>query len=153
VDPLAKTPTDARDYAALNLAFLAALGALAAGEREERPGEGIALAELAVLGLATFAISKALVREKVTTWAREPFVAEDAHGQRRPRGSGMRFAVGELLTCTRCVGSWSSLAVVGLRLKAPAAGRVATTVLAASAVSDLAHAGFALLSARANSAG
>ena len=38
------------------------------------------------------------------------------HGERRPRGRGLRRAVGELVTCTRCVGAWSALGIVGLRL-------------------------------------
>ena len=37
------------------------------------------------------------------------------------RGGGLRYAVGELLSCSRCVG-WSSLALVGLRCHPPARG-------------------------------
>src|SRR5215211_5952790 len=68
------------------------------------------------------------------------------------RGREPRYAVGELLECTRCTGAWSSLALVALRLHAPAAGRVVTAVLAASAGNDLLHTGFSLLCAKANAA-
>ena len=37
----------------------------------------------------------------------------------RPRGRRMRYAVGELLNCTRCVGAWSALGLVALRLHPP----------------------------------
>ena len=49
----------------------------------------------------------------------------------------MRYAVGELLTCTRCMGAWSALGLVALRLHSPAAGRTVATVLAASAGNDV----------------
>ena len=39
---------------------------------------------------------------------------------KRPKGRRLRYAVGELMTCTRCMGAWSALALVG-----PAAVRAA----------------------------
>jgi hypothetical protein len=54
------------------------------------------------------------------------------------------------MTCTRCMGAWSALALVGLRLHAPRAGRTVTTVLAASAGNDALQAGFSWLCSRAN---
>jgi hypothetical protein len=48
------------------------------------------------------------------------------------------------------MGAWSALALVGLRLHAPRAGRTVTTVLAASAGNDALQAGFSWLCARAN---
>jgi hypothetical protein len=55
------------------------------------------------------------------------------------------------LTCTRCTGAWSGLALVGLRLHAPRTARTVTAVLAASAGNDLLQAGFSWLCARATS--
>jgi hypothetical protein len=54
----------------------------------------------------------------------------------------MRRALGELVTCTRCVGAWSSLGIVGVRLVHPPTGRVVISVLATSALNDFLHAGF-----------
>jgi hypothetical protein len=71
-------------------------------------------------------------------------------GERRPRGRRLRRAVGELITCTRCVGAWSALAVVGLRVADPAAGRTVTNVLAVSAANDWLQAGFKLATAQAD---
>ena len=64
----------------------------------------------------------------------------------------MRHAIGELLTCTRCVGAWSALGLVGLRLTSPATGRVVNDVLAVSALNDWLQATFRLLCAKAEEA-
>jgi hypothetical protein len=54
------------------------------------------------------------------------------------------------VTCTRCVGAWSALGIVGLRLASPESGRTMTNVLAASAANDWLQAGFKLLTAHVN---
>ena len=73
---------------------------------------------------------------------------DERDGARRPKGRRLRYAVGELLTCTRCTGAWSALGLVALRLHAPATGRTVATVLAASAGNDMLQAGFSWLCAR-----
>jgi hypothetical protein len=145
-------PVAAIDYAALNAAYgsLLLTLVLAARQRSRDEVEPIAGRELAPLGLATFALAKLVVHEKVEAWVREPFVARTPEGDRRPRGSGLRYAMGELLTCTRCVGGWSALALVGLRVTSPPASRVVTGVLCASAINDFAQAGFRWLCNRAD---
>jgi hypothetical protein len=146
VRPVAQTPTEAADYAALTALYGVLLGATAAISRTREP---VQRAEVPVLAAATFALSKLIVHEKVETWLREPFVDEREEG-RRPKGRRLRYAVGELLTCTRCTGAWSALALVALRLRSPGAGRTVATVLAASAGNDMLHAGFQWLCAGAN---
>ncbi len=127
------------DYGKLNVVYGALLTGLAvAGRRSPEPVRG---AELVPLGAATFALSKAIAKEKVGTWMREPFVEEDTDG-RPPRGGGVRAAVGELMTCTRCVGAWGALAIVGLRLASPPTGRAVAAVLATSAANDFLQAAF-----------
>jgi hypothetical protein len=146
VKPVGQTPTEAADYAALSAVY----GALLAGvARSSRGRDAIPRAELLPLSAATFALSKLIVHEKVETWLRLPFVAEESDGK-RPRGRRLRYATGELLNCTRCVGAWSALGLVALRLHSPAAGRVVTTVLAASAGNDALQSAFSLLCAKAN---
>ncbi len=144
--PVSQTPTESSDYALLSTAYAALLAGTAVSARRHGP---IPHAEIPALAAATFTLSKLIVREKVETWLREPFVEEHAGGRRRPRGSRLRYAVGELLTCTRCTGAWSALALVGLRLHAPATARTVNTVLAASAGNDFLHAGFSWICARA----
>ena len=147
MEPVDRTPTEAADYAVLSLAYAALLGATAVGSRGREP---LARGELPTLAAATFALSKLVVHEKVETWIRAPFVEEHPDAGRRPKGRRLRYAVGELLSCTRCTGAWSALTLVGLRLNAPSAGRTVTTVLAASAGNDFLHAAFSLLCARSN---
>jgi len=146
MDPVTETPTEPHHYALLSAAYGSALAGVALAAREREP---IPHAELVPLAAATFALSKLVVKEKVETWVRTPFLEESANG-RRPRGRGLRFAIGELLSCTRCTGGWAALAVVGLRLHAPATGRAVAAVLAASAGNDFLHSTFSWLCARAD---
>jgi hypothetical protein len=147
--PVTETPTERSDYFALSGTYAALLAALAASGRS---GEPIRSSELVPLSAASFAMSKLVVHEKIETWLRAPFVEESANGT-RPKGRGMRYAVGELLSCTRCMGAWSALALVGLRLHAPRTARVMTSVLAVSAGNDFLHTGFSLLCSATNRAG
>lgn len=140
----------------LNGAYLAALSTLALIElRRERRGDArsIPLREAPLLAAATFALAHVVAKEKVTTWLREPFVEEGAdHRPVRPEGSGLRYAVGELVTCTRCIGSWCALGLVGLRTGSPAAGRAVSTVLAAAGANNVLQSGFRLLIEKTNKA-
>jgi hypothetical protein len=137
------------DYGALNAAWAVLLAGLVAAQQKRGGEERIAGAELLPLGAATFTLSKVIAREKIGTWLREPFVDESA-GRRRARGRRLRRAVGELVTCTRCVGAWSSLGIVGLRLIHPPTGRVVTSVLATSALNDFLQATFQAICGVAN---
>ena len=135
--PVAQTPTEPTDYATLTTVYGVLLGATALSARRREP---MPRGEVPVLAAATFALSKLIVHEKVESWLREPFVDEER----------LRYAVGELLTCTRCTGAWSALALTALRLHAPATGRTVAAVLAASAGNDMLQAGFSWLCAGAN---
>ena len=145
--PVEETPTKPVDYAALSAGYGALLGAVVLGAREH-PDPPLR-EEIPSLALATFALSKLVAKEKVETWVREPFVEDTPQG-RRPKGTRLRYAVGELLSCTRCVGAWSSLGLVALRVTRPREAKVVTAVLATSAVNDFLQAGFAWVCARSN---
>ena len=102
--PVTETPTEPADYAAISLTFGTLLGALAYASRGRDP---IERAELVPLAAATFSLSRLLVHDKVETWLREPFVDESPAGK-RPKGQRLQFAIGELMTCTLCMGAWSA---------------------------------------------
>jgi len=152
----ASTPPSASgpaDYAALEAVFASGLaGLIALTRRRERDGTlAIPRDELPLLALATFVLADVLAKEKISTWIREPFVVESAdHKPVRPEGHGMRAAIGELMTCTRCVGTWSALGLVAMRTASPAAGRATVRVLALAGVNDLMQSGFRLLAERTN---
>jgi len=145
MEPVERTPTEVIDYAALSALYGALLAATAASARTREP---VPTAELPTLAAASFALAKLVVHEKVETWIRAPFIDQTDGG--RPKGRRLRYAVGELLSCTRCTGAWSALALFGLRLHSPAAGRAVATVLAASAGNDVLQAGFSWLCAGAS---
>src|SRR3954464_15113121 len=115
MDSVDRTPTEPSDYAALSALYGTLLAGTAASARKR---EAIPAVELPALAAASFALSKLVVHEKVESWIRHPFVDESA---RRPKGRRLRYAVGELLTCTRCTGAWSALGLVALRLHSPQA--------------------------------
>lgn len=143
VDPVTDTPTEPVDYAAINAVWAALLSGVLTLTRDDAPPQS----ELPVLALATFGLTKAISKEKVGTWVRDPLVDER---DRTPKGNRLRYATGELLTCTRCLGTWSSLALVGLRLARPREGRIVATVLAAAALNDWLQAAFTHVTSRAD---
>jgi hypothetical protein len=138
-------PTEPRHYAAFNIAWAALLGAMATTTRSEGPP----VRELPLFGLASFALAKTLSKEKVGVWVRQPLVDESRPG-RPPRGRGLRYAAGELMTCTRCLGTWSALGLVGFRAARPREARLVAGVLATSALNDFLQCGFSWLTASAN---
>jgi hypothetical protein len=143
MDPVTETPTERSDYALISAIYGTALIGVAASARQRGSLEG---RDIVPLSAATFALSKLLVHEKAETWLRAPFVEERAEGS-RPKGKRLRYAVGELLSCTRCMGAWTALGLVALRLHSPAAGRTVVGILAASAGNDFLQSGFSYLCA------
>jgi hypothetical protein len=143
--------TQPRDYGTLNVVWSALVaGLLAATKAKGR--DAPPATELPVLGLATFALTKAVSKEKVGSWLRSAVVEREPDGE-QPKGSGLRFVAGELLTCPRCLGAWTSVAIVGLRMISPREGRIVANVLATSAINDGLQASFSYLCARSNAAG
>jgi hypothetical protein len=129
---------------------LAAAGVLARLlDRDPREGDAL---DLAVLAAATFKAARTISRDEVTSFLREPFVEGDAHeGDEDPVESGdMRQAIGELVTCSRCVGTWVAAGLSATQILAPRFGRLLTWSLAAAGVNDWLQAGFAALSHKAN---
>src|SRR3954453_4440082 len=141
-----ETPTEPVDFALLSATYSALLGTLVLASRD-RGAEVVRPAEFVPLGIAAFALTKVVSREKIETWMREPFIEEGAAG-RRPKGRRLRYAAGELLCWTRRLGAGSALGLTALRVTRPRESRVVTTVLATSAVNDWLFAGFAWLTSK-----
>ena len=108
--------------------------------------------DLVVLSAASFKAARTLARDEVTSFLREPFVEGDAHeGAEEPVGSGdYRQAIGELVTCSRCVGTWTAAGLASSQILAPRFGRLLTWSLAAAGINDWLQAGFAALTKSAN---
>ena len=59
-------------------------------------------------------------------------------------------AIGELVTCSRCIGTWIAAALGAMTILAPRTGRLLTSILAAGALNDWLLAGFSALTAKSN---
>jgi hypothetical protein len=135
-------------YAAIMAMFgggLATAGALARLLNRD-PQEQSAL-DLAALALATFKAARTLSRDEVTSFLRDPFVEGYAHeGHEDPlENGGMRQAIGELVTCTRCIGTWVAAGLGATQIVAPRFGRLLTWTLGAAGLNDFLQAGFVAL--------
>ena len=145
--PQDRPPYDA--YAAIAGIFLGSLGAVAALAHRSPPGTAL---ELIALSAATFKASRALSRERVGSFMRQPFVEGEADTgeDERPAGTGLQRAVGELVTCPRCLGTWTAAGLASTQMLTPRFGRLLTWTLGASAANDFLQAAFTALCAKAN---
>jgi hypothetical protein len=139
-------PYDA--YAAITGVFLGGLGVagLAARLLDRNPACQTPL-DFLVLSVASFKAARTIARDEVTSFLREPFVKGEAHeGAEDPVQSGdYRQAIGELVTCSRCGGTWAAAFLASTQILAPRFGRLLTWSLAAAGVNDWLQAGFAAL--------
>jgi hypothetical protein len=140
-------------YAGITGAFvggLALAGALAhLLDRDPRDHDAL---DLVVLGAATFKAARTITRDDVASFIREPFVEGEAgEGREHAVETGdLRQAIGELVTCSRCVGTWVAGGLATTQILAPRFGRILTWTLAAAGLNDWLQAGFAALATKAN---
>jgi hypothetical protein len=110
--------------------------------------------DLVVLSAASFKAARTLARDEVTSFIREPFVRGEAHqGGEEPVEGGVHQAIGELVTCSRCVGTWVAATLAVTQVVAPRFGRLLTWSLGAAAANDFLQAGFTALTGKANELG
>ena len=152
----APTPTGEPPYAAYAAIMGTFVGGLASAGLLARalgrdPQEHTAL-DLAVLAAATFKGAQTITHDEVTSFLRHPFVEGEAHeGGEEPLETGdLRQAIGELVTCTRCIGTWIAAGLTATQVLAPRFGRVLTWTLAAAGANDFLQAGFVALRGKAN---
>jgi hypothetical protein len=108
--------------------------------------------DLAVLAAATFKVARTISSDEILSFVREPFVEGEAHeGDEEPvHTGGARQAMGELLTCSRCVGTWAATGLLSAQTLAPRTGKLLASALAVAGANDFLQAGFAALTAKAN---
>jgi hypothetical protein len=140
-------------YAAIMGTFaggLALVGALA--HALDRDPQEHSWLDLATLAAASFKASRTITGDEVTSFLREPFVAGEAHGgDEEPVETGdLRQAIGELVTCSRCIGTWVAAGLASTQILAPRFGRLLTWTLGTAALNDVLQAGFVALSSKAN---
>ena len=133
-------------FAAIFNAGLAGAVAAARASGRELP-ERVGPADIVLIGTATHKLSRLVAKDKVTSFARAPFTEYEEKGgpaevEERPRGRGMRRAIGELLVCPYCLGLWFSGGFhVGL-LFAPRTTRFTASMLSALTLADFLQLGY-----------
>jgi hypothetical protein len=140
-------------YAVIMAAFAGGLlgAGLLARALDRDPYEHNAL-DLATLALATFKAARTLSGDEVTSFLREPFVEGRAHegGEEPIENGGVRQAIGELVTCSRCIGTWVAAGLGATQIIAPRFGRLLTWTLGAAGLNDFLQAGFAAVTNKSN---
>jgi len=137
----AEIPT--RDYAALVAVFnaLLAAGLLARKCSREPLPERVEPKDLALFALATQKLSRVITKDKVTSAFRAPFTEVEGKGgpgevEERAKGRGLRRAIGELLTCPFCLGTWIASGFIYGYIFAPRATRSVAGIFAVSGLAD-----------------
>src|SRR3954454_7211510 len=139
-------------YAAIMGTFVGGLGAAGVAARvfDRNPACQTPL-DFLVLSAATFKAARTLARDEVTSFIREPFVRGKAHsGDEEPVEGGVQQAIGELVTCSRCVGSGAAAGLATTQILAPRFGRLLTWSLAAAGANDFLQAAFAAATEKAD---
>jgi hypothetical protein len=133
-------------YLTLTGTFLALFGAFALSQRNQKQEQALRPFDLVLLGLATYRTGHLIVYDKVTGPLRAPFtkITDDASGvgktvtsQSKP---GIMRALGELLSCPICIGTWVAAGLVyGLAL-VPRITRPFLYMHSAVGIAELLHA-------------
>jgi hypothetical protein len=98
--------------------------------------------DLALVTVASHKAARLITKDRVTSVIRAPFAEYEGPGgpaevSERPRGHGLRRAIGELLVCPYCLGMWTSAAMTAGLLVAPRFTRWTCSVLAAFFGADM----------------
>jgi hypothetical protein len=86
-------------------------------------------------------VSRVVAKDRVTAPLRAPFTEFQEEGgpgevEEKPRGRGLRRAIGELLVCPFCLGQWVATAALAGFAVAPRATRFLCSIFAAVTISD-----------------
>jgi hypothetical protein len=110
-----------------------------------RTGRGLperfSVGDIALLGVATHKLSRTIAKEKVAAPIRAPFTEYEHSGapgevEERPRGSGPRRAVGELLACPYCISQWVGTAFAAGLVVTPRLTRFIAAIFSGVAITD-----------------
>ena len=130
-------------YAKIMGTYSAAFAGLLLAVRQSghRVPDRIAYGDLALLGIATFKLSRIISSDRVTSPLRAPFVeyvepAGASEVKEKVHGTGLQRAIGDLVTCPYCLGPWVATALAfGLVFK-PRTTRFVGGILAAATLSE-----------------
>ncbi len=140
-----KEPWPLAGYATLVAAYMAGSSALLfSAAKANRLPSRIRTRDILLLGIATHKLTRIVTKDWVTSPLRAPFteyVRSVGGGEQtdRSRGSGLRRAVGDLITCPWCSAPWVATALFGGLLFRPRTTRLLAAMLASVTISDYLH--------------
>lgn len=134
-------------------ALAAAVTGVAALTGRKLP-ERLPAADVALLAVSTFKLSRVLTKDTVTSPLRAPVArfegpAGESEVNESPRGTGVRHSLGELLTCPFCTSVWVGGGLAAGLVFVPRITRFGMGVAAALAGSDYLHLAYDLVKKRA----
>lgn len=108
--------------------------------REPLP-ERVEPKDIVLFAVATQKLSRVITKDKVTSAFRAPFTEVEGKGgpgeiEERAKGQGLRRAIGELLTCPFCIGTWIASGFIYGYIFTPRVTRVLASIFAVSGLAD-----------------
>ena len=99
---------------------------------------------LPFFALAVFRMARTISFNEIGEPLRAPFTEVKADSCKagadvHPRGNGLRYVIGSLMSCPICTGTWSALALYTLWVALPDVGKTLVYVLAFAGASELLH--------------
>lgn len=139
-------------YLAIVTAYAAATtaGVVLVRVRHRQLPRSVSLRDVAFVALGTFQLARMITKKPITSPLRSPFTRYEgtsgpAELRESVRGSGLRHAIGELVTCPFCVAHWIATAFGFGMILSPDATRLVAAMLAAEAGADVLQLGYARL--------
>lgn len=140
-------------YATLTGIFLSLFAAFSLREQQKGAWVNVRPFDLVLLGLATFRLGRLIAYDKVTETFRLPFTktAPDISGAGqtvvpRSEGNGVMRALGELISCPICAGTWIAAGLTYALALVPRPTRVFLTMMSAVGLAELINAATEALS-------
>lgn len=143
-----RSETDQPGVAATKLTaigiFLALFGAFSVRVVRRRQSVDVGPFDVLLLGLSAFRAGRLIAYERIAAPLRAPVTetSPDSSGAGDTvvaRGRGVQWALGELLSCPVCVGTWAAAGLVYGLLLAPRPTRVLLTILGSTGIAELLH--------------
>jgi hypothetical protein len=121
--------------------FLALFAALAP-RRSDRGDHEIGILDWTMLSIASLRAGRLISYDLVTEPIRDPFTETKDHPSGAgemvvPKGSGATGAIGELLSCPICSGTWAAAALAFFLRLAPRPARFFLAILSATGVAEI----------------
>ena len=131
-------------YGALMATFSTIFGgAIAVAAAQGRLPRRPSAMDIALVAVAGHKVSRLVAKDKVTLPIRAPFTETKVDGEGElvdeATGTGMQKAIGQLVTCPKCVGQWACASFVVGMIYSPRATRAVASVFASDAISDFLH--------------